>query len=56
MDPAVVGDLRIETIVVDNASTDGSAEAAREQGSVTVVALPRNIGYGRANNLGFERG
>jgi N-acetylglucosaminyl-diphospho-decaprenol L-rhamnosyltransferase len=42
-----------EVIVVDNASADGSAEAARRLG-VTVLALIENLGYGRANNLGFE--
>ncbi|HEX8217871.1 MAG TPA: glycosyltransferase family 2 protein [Chloroflexia bacterium] len=54
--PSVTGDLRAEVIVVDNASSDGSAEAAVKFPGVNVVALPRNIGYGQANNLGMERG
>ncbi|MBX7187936.1 MAG: glycosyltransferase family 2 protein [Vicinamibacteria bacterium] len=38
-------------IVVDNASTDGSAEAARAAGPfVTVLASPENEGFSKANN------
>ncbi|HZL44247.1 MAG TPA: glycosyltransferase [Verrucomicrobiae bacterium] len=40
-----------EIIVVDNASSDGTAEIARTAG-VQVVANPENVGYGRANNQG----
>ncbi|HET6262948.1 MAG TPA: glycosyltransferase family 2 protein [Chloroflexia bacterium] len=54
--PSVTGNLRTEVIVVDNASGDGSAEAARTFAGVEVVALSHNIGYGRANNLGMARG
>jgi GT2 family glycosyltransferase len=43
-----------EVIVVDNASADGSAEAARRFGA-KVLPLLENLGYGRANNLGFEK-
>jgi GT2 family glycosyltransferase len=53
---SVTGDLCTEVIVVDNASSDGSAEAARAFSGVEVVALSHNIGYGRANNLGIQRG
>lgn len=40
-----------EWIVVDNASTDGSAELARTLGA-TVVVLPVNRGFAVANNVG----
>jgi len=43
----------VEWIVVDNASTDTSAAAATALGA-RVVRLRRNIGFGGANNIGFE--
>lgn len=45
--------LDLEVIVVDNASTDGSPEAASEL-PVAVIANKTNLGYGRANNLGLR--
>jgi GT2 family glycosyltransferase len=54
--PTVKGNLRTEVIVVDNASSDGSAKVAHDMAGVNVIALAHNIGYGRANNLGMERG
>lgn len=50
----VQGALKLQVIVVDNASSDGSAEAAREFPGVTVIESPHNLGYGRANNIGLE--
>lgn len=42
-------------IVVDNASTDGSAEALRNRfPDAMVKALPQNMGYGRAANVGLR--
>lgn len=44
-----------ETIVVDNASSDGSVEyLKREFPNVLVVALDRNYGFAEANNRGAE--
>ena len=40
------------TIVVDNGSTDGSAEAARSHGA-TVIELPENKGFAYAVNRGI---
>jgi GT2 family glycosyltransferase len=45
--------LPIETVVVDNASTDGSAEAVRAaHPAVRVIANPDNLGFARACNQG----
>ncbi len=44
-----------EVIVVDNGSTDGSAEWLRTHyPEVTVVALPKNLGFGGGSNAGFR--
>ena len=46
---------RYETIVVDNASSDGSADAVRTHASApTTIALARNAGFARGNNLAAE--
>lgn len=49
----------VEVIVVDNASSDGSASAlAQNWPQVKLIALQRNLGFARACNLGagFARG
>jgi N-acetylglucosaminyl-diphospho-decaprenol L-rhamnosyltransferase len=44
-----------ETIVVDNASADGSAEAVRARfPAARVIANPSNLGFSRANNLALR--
>src|SRR3954462_7651360 len=44
-----------EIIVVDNGSTDGSAEFLRAAfPSVRVLALPKNLGFGGGSNAGFR--
>ncbi len=48
------GGLMIETIVVDNASADGSAAMVAEQfPEVTLIRGGANLGFGPANNRGF---
>lgn len=43
---------RLETVLVDNGSTDGSVERARERHPQAVVLrTPRNLGYAAGNNL-----
>jgi N-acetylglucosaminyl-diphospho-decaprenol L-rhamnosyltransferase len=43
-----------ETIVVDNASTDGSAESARRWAGVRVIDAGSNLGFAAANNIGIR--
>jgi GT2 family glycosyltransferase len=44
----------VEIIVVDNASTDGSAKMVREKfPDVGLIANARNLGFSRANNQGL---
>lgn len=48
--------LEVETLVVDQASTDGSAEAVRERFPFAeLIALPRNVGFAAGNNAGLRR-
>jgi GT2 family glycosyltransferase len=52
---AAIGDLTVETIIVDNCSRDGSADMVRAEFPwVHVVESKENLGFGRANNLAFE--
>ena len=49
------GGLAIETIVVDNGSTDGSLELVRERhAGVQLVASETNLGFSSANNVGMR--
>lgn len=49
-------DVPLEAVVVDNASADGSADAvAAQYPDVKLVRLPKNIGFGRANNVGLQQ-
>jgi hypothetical protein len=46
----------LEVIVVDNASTDGSAAMVRQRfARATVVESNENVGFARASNLGWRR-
>jgi hypothetical protein len=44
-----------EIVVVDNASSDGSAEAARSAGA-RVIETGANLGFARASNVGIRAG
>ena len=43
-----------EIVVVDNASTDGSAGAARGRPGVHVIENRSNVGFAKANNIGIR--
>jgi GT2 family glycosyltransferase len=43
-----------EIVVVDNASTDGSADAAAKIPGITVLPMGRNAGFSAANNAGIR--
>lgn len=46
----------VEYIVVDNASSDGSADYIRQNfPEVKLIANAENLGFGRANNIGLKR-
>jgi GT2 family glycosyltransferase len=47
--------VKFEMIVVDNASSDGSQKMIKENFPyITLIESSENLGFGRANNLGFE--
>src|SRR5579864_3799122 len=55
VEAALAGNSANEIIVVDNGSSDGSAEFLKHQfPSVKVVALDRNLGFGGGSNAGVR--
>ncbi len=46
--------VRYEVVVVDNGSSDGSAERLSQLGSIKVVSLTSNEGPAKARNIGVE--
>jgi N-acetylglucosaminyl-diphospho-decaprenol L-rhamnosyltransferase len=54
-DDLAISGLTAQVIVVDSASSDGSAEAVRAAyPQATVIASSENLGFGRANNVGLR--
>lgn len=48
--PAALDGVDAEIVVVDNASSDGSAEVAAADASARLIRNPTNVGYGAAMN------
>ncbi len=52
---AAASGVRVELVVVDNASVDGSARrVASQHAQVTLIENPRNVGFASAANRGIE--
>ena len=47
-------DIEFEVILVDNASTDGSIEYFQKDQRIIFVESGSNLGFGKANNLGYQ--
>src|SRR3989338_8134158 len=45
---------KLEIVVVDNDSKDGSPDWLREQGGVTFMPSATNLGFAQGNNLGMK--
>ena len=48
-------DDSFEVIVVDNASSDGSAEYVKRKKNIHTILNKTNVGFSRANNQGIKR-
>lgn len=46
-------DVKYEIIVVDNASVDNSPNVLSKDKRIKFIALDKNVGFGRANNIGY---
>lgn len=58
--PAALGGLRGDVLVIDNASSDGSADAAtalaNEIPHLLVMRNAANVGFAKASNIGLKQG
>lgn len=48
-------DIRLDVVIVDNGSTDGTPDVIRERWpEVTLIETGQNLGFGKANNIGIR--
>ncbi len=53
---AVQEGVKVNLIVVDNASNDSTPDLMRKEfPQVNLIALSQNVGFGQANNIGFQQ-
>ena len=45
---------KVQVVVIDNQSTDNTTEIVAEFSQVVLIKLQKNLGFGRANNIGLE--
>lgn len=56
LEKAIAGDAAYEIFVVDNASSDGSAEVVRDEFPwVKLIQSPQNLGFSAGNNLAIPQ-
>lgn len=54
--PREIGGRAVEIVVVDNSlDADGTGAVVRARAGVEYVVPPENLGFGKANNLGYAR-
>ena len=55
IDSVIGSSVHSDIIVIDNGSTDGTQERIRERwNEVLLIQSDENLGFGRANNIGFD--
>jgi len=47
--------INYEIILIDNASNDGSKEYFSQRNDIIYLYLNNNVGFGKANNIGFQK-
>ena len=52
---AKTSEVEYEIILVDNASSDGSQELFANDARIKFIEAGRNLGFGKANNLGVQQ-
>lgn len=48
-------DYPVQTIVIDNGSTDGTVERINHYKNVELIQSEKNLGFGMANNMGIKK-
>jgi GT2 family glycosyltransferase len=54
LDSLRASNYEVCTIVVDNASSDNTTRIVRSYGDIALTEVRRNLGFGRANNIGIS--